>query len=138
MERAQTIANVREMNGMSDQSLSNIFHMPNYNRGNSYNGSVGNSKDDDTELRAAQLEKVLNNFPKLLQLDDMNAKEQRNGSSFPDFGEFNARDHYYNSSSNNSLSNSANNFPIGTFSIEQTTQQPNTASAAPQKFPTTE
>lgn len=42
------------------------------------------------------------------------------GSFSGDFGEFVARDNYFNSSSNNTISNSVNNFPIGTFSIEPT------------------
>lgn len=42
-----------------------------------------------------------------------------------DFGEFMSRDPFFNSSQNQSnnsnINNSANSFPIGTFSIEQTT-----------------
>lgn len=53
--------------------------------------------------------------------------------SFSDFGEFVARDNYFNSSSNTTMNNSANNFPIGTFSIEQATQP-----AANQTFPQTD
>lgn len=58
--------------------------------------------------------------------------------SFPEFGEFVARDNYFNvttttTSTNNSMNNSANNFPIGTFSIEQATQP-----AASQTFPQTD
>lgn len=44
-----------------------------------------------------------------------------------------------NNSMNNSMANSMANFPIGTFSIEQTTQQPpSVAAAAQQPFPTTD
>lgn len=53
--------------------------------------------------------------------------------SFSDFGEFVARDNYFNSSANNSMNNTANNFPIGTFSIEQATQP-----AVSQAFPQTD
>lgn len=53
--------------------------------------------------------------------------------SFTDFGEFVARDNYFNSSTNNTINNSANNFPIGTFSIEQATQP-----AVSQTFPQTD
>lgn len=55
------------------------------------------------------------------------------GSFSGDFGEFVARDNYFNSSSNNTISNSVNNFPIGTFSIEQATQP-----AVSQSFPQTD
>lgn len=53
--------------------------------------------------------------------------------SFSEFGEFVARDNYFNSSSNNAMNSSANNFPIGTFSIEQATQV-----TVPQTFPQTD
>lgn len=59
--------------------------------------------------------------------------------SFSEFGEFVARDNYFNASSNNTMNNSANNFPIGTFSIEQATQQQQPQQpAANQTFPQTD
>lgn len=47
-------------------------------------------------------------------------------NNYTDFSEFMARDQFYNSmqnQSNHSVNNSSNSFPIGTFSIEQTTSQ---------------
>lgn len=59
-------------------------------------------------------------------------------NNYTDFGEFMARDQFYNSmqnQSNHTVNNSANSFPIGTFSIEQTTsQQPQSAFPTPDFF----
>ncbi|XP_031630899.1 cold shock domain-containing protein E1 isoform X2 [Contarinia nasturtii] len=136
IERAQTIANVREMNGMSEQSIGNTFHMPQYIRGSSYNGAI--SKEEDGESTTMQSESMINEFKNALRIisSDVSAnKQHRTGDngSFSEFGEYVARDNYFNASSNNTLNNSANNFPIGTFSIEQATQP-----AANQTFPQTD
>ncbi|XP_055310650.1 cold shock domain-containing protein E1 isoform X3 [Sitodiplosis mosellana] len=141
IERAHTIANVREMNGMSDQSIGNTFHMPSYIRGTSYNGAI--SKEEDSETTTMQSDSMINEFKNALRIisSDVNncAKQQQHrnntgdNGSFSEFGEFVARDNYFNASSNNTMNNSANNFPIGTFSIEQATQP-----AANQTFPQTD
>lgn len=62
--------------------------------------------------------------------------------AFSEFGEFMSRDNFFNSMqspSNNSMNNSsASSFPIGTFSIEQTTQQQQQQQPSAQPFPQTD
>lgn len=64
--------------------------------------------------------------------------------AFSDFGEFNvSHDHFFNSvqsptNNSSSMNNSASNFPIGTFSIEQTTQPQQLSTPSQQPFPTTD
>lgn len=74
------------MNGMSDQSIGNTFHMPPYIRGSSYNGAI--SKDEENDTAAMQSDAMLNEFKNALRIisSDVsaNAKQHRNG----DNGEF--------------------------------------------------
>lgn len=86
IERAQTIANVREMNGMSEQSIGNTFHMPQYIRGTSYNGAI--SKEDDTDSTTMQSDSMINDFKNALRIisSDVSANKQHrtgdNGNFF--------------------------------------------------------
>lgn len=129
--------------------------MPTYIRGSSYNGAM--SKDEETDASSMQQDTMLNDFKNALRIisTDLSCnKQQNNGDngiikdwilygimflkcfffgfpgSYPEFGEYVARDNYFNSSTNNAM-NSTANFPIGTFSIEQATQ-PTVSQAFPQ------
>lgn len=82
MERAQTIANVRELNGMPDQSMGNTFHMPAYIHSNSYNGTI--SKEEENETSTIQQDSMINEFKNALRIisNDVNAsKQHRNGDN---------------------------------------------------------
>lgn len=82
IERAQTIANVREMNGMSDQSIGNTFHMPPYIRGSSYNGTI--PKEEDNDASTMQQDTMLNEFKNALRIissDVSSNKQHRNGDN---------------------------------------------------------
>lgn len=68
------------MNGMSDQSIGNTFHMPPYIRGTSYNGAI--SKEEDGETPTMQSDSMINDFKNALRIisSDVNncAKQHRN------------------------------------------------------------
>lgn len=70
------------MNGMSDQSIGNTFHMPSYIRGSSYNGAI--SKDEDSEATAMQQESMLSEFKcalRMISSDTSANKQHRNGDN---------------------------------------------------------
>lgn len=70
------------MNGMSDQSIGNTFHMPPYIRGSSYNGAI--PKDEDGETPTMQPDTMLNEFKNALRIissDVSTNKQHRNGDN---------------------------------------------------------
>lgn len=54
------------MNGISDQSIGNTFHMPSYIRGSSYNGAI--AKEEDNEAQTMQSESMINDFKNALRI----------------------------------------------------------------------
>lgn len=71
------------MNGMSDQSIGNTFHMPSYIRGSSYNGAIAKDEDNDTSSMQSS-ESMLNDFKNALRIisSDVGAnKQHRNGDN---------------------------------------------------------
>lgn len=70
------------MNGMSDQSIGNTFHLPAYIRGNSYNGAI--SKDEDGDTSTMQQDTMLSDFKSALRIISSDAsanKQHRNGDN---------------------------------------------------------
>lgn len=85
IERAQTIANIREINGMNEPSITNTFHMSQYVRGTSYNGTMSSKGENEETPSSQQQDSMLNDFRSALRIissDNANAsKQHRNGDS---------------------------------------------------------